>query len=91
MEVHWYEAYGILGKKEMKRKSYLGKTHENAQSRFVVCVDNSEYLALLELHTLYRSLPDADVNINGDIRIIDEGGDDYLYPAGYFIAAETQC
>jgi hypothetical protein len=52
---------------------------------FAVCIDNSEYPASLELHKVYQILPDEDAAIDGDIRVIDESGEDYLYPAEYFI------
>ena len=53
--------------------------------RFAICVDNSEYPASLELHKIYRVLPDKDAQADGDIRIIDESGEDYLFRADYFI------
>jgi hypothetical protein len=53
--------------------------------RFVICVDNSEYPASLELHKIYRVLPDKDAQADGDWRVIDESGEDYLFPADYFI------
>ncbi len=56
--------------------------------RFAVCVNNSEYPASLELHKIYRLLPDVDAAQDGDVRVIDESGEDYLYPAGYFVAVE---
>ena len=53
--------------------------------RFAICVDNSEYPASLELHKIYRVLPDKAAQADGDLRIIDESGEDYLFPADYFI------
>jgi hypothetical protein len=53
--------------------------------RFAICVDNSEYPASLELHKIYRVLPDVDAALDGDLRIMDEGGEDYLYPMEYFV------
>jgi hypothetical protein len=55
------------------------------KTRFAVCVDNSEYPASLEIHKIYRVLPDEDAEQEGDVRIIDESGEDYLYPARYFV------
>jgi hypothetical protein len=52
---------------------------------FAVCIENSDYPASLELHKVYRVLPDEDAATEGDIRVIDESGEDYLYPADYFI------
>ena len=51
---------------------------------FVVCVNNSGYPASLELHKIYRAIVDKDAAGEGDIRIIDESGEDYLYPSSYF-------
>jgi len=63
------------------------KTTKSA-SRFVICVDNSEYPASLELHKIYRVLPDKNAQADGDMRIIDESGEDYLFPADYFVPIE---
>ena len=56
--------------------------------RFAVCVNNSGYPASLELHKIYRVLPDEDAATDGDIRVIDESGEDYLYPTDYFVMVE---
>ena len=52
---------------------------------FAVCVNNADYPASLELHKVYRILPDEDDEVEGDLRIVDESGEDYLYPAEYFV------
>ena len=49
-----------------------------------MCVDNGDYPASLELHKIYRALPDEDAARDGDLRVIDESGEDYLFPANYF-------
>ena len=54
------------------------------QLRFAVCINNADYPASLELHKIYRVLPDADAETDGDLRIIDESGEDYLYSADDF-------
>ena len=56
--------------------------------RFVVCIENSEYPASLELHKIYRVLRDDDAAVDGDLRIVDESGEDYLYPAEWFAAVD---
>ena len=61
------------------------KLNKYLKARFAICVDNSEYSASLELHKLYRVIPDQDAKKDGDLRIIDESGEDYLYPADYFL------
>ena len=54
----------------------------------VVCVDNSGYEAALERRKLYALLPDVDAEMRGLLRVIDESGEDYLYPAGMFYKVE---
>ena len=56
--------------------------------RFVVCINNTGYPASLELHKIYRVLADATAARDGDVRIVDESGEDYLYPADWFAALE---
>lgn len=56
--------------------------------RFAICIDNSEYPASLELHKIYRVLADEDAERDGDLRIIDESAEDYLYPADYFVLVD---
>jgi hypothetical protein len=57
-------------------------------ARFVVCIENIGYPASLELHKIYRVLADADAARDGDVRIVDESGEDYLYPTEWFAALE---
>ncbi len=59
------------------------------QSEFVVCINNADYPASLELHKIYRALFDKDAAAEGDIRIIDESGEDYLYSSSYFIPIQV--
>ena len=56
--------------------------------RFVVCIDNSAYSASLELHKIYRALADDSAAADGDLRVVDESGEDYLYPEEWFVAIE---
>jgi len=53
-------------------------------TEFVVCIDNADYPVALELHKIYRAIPDEEAKLDGDMRVIDESGEDYLYPASYF-------
>lgn len=61
------------------------KPQKKEEIQFAVCVNNSEYPASLELHKIYRVLPDDDAAEDGDLRVIDESGEDYLYPADWFV------
>ncbi len=65
------------------------KTSKNPVPRFAICIDNSEYPVSLELHKVYRVLPDKEASLDGDLRIIDESGEDYLYPADYFVLLDV--
>lgn len=56
--------------------------------KFAVCINNTDYPASLELHKIYCVLPDEDAAADGDLRIIDESGEDYLYPADWFVFVE---
>lgn len=53
-------------------------------SRFVVCINNSDYPSSLELHKIYPVLEDQNLEVE-DIRVIDESGEDYIYPSSYFV------
>jgi hypothetical protein len=54
----------------------------------VVCVDNSGYEAALERRKLYALLPDSAAEAKGLLRVIDESGEDYLYPSRMFHKVE---
>ena len=58
------------------------------QARFVICIDNSDFPASLEKRKLYRVVPDPDAAKISQIRVVDESGEDYLYPAACFISAD---
>jgi hypothetical protein len=63
-------------------------TRKAFASKYAICVDNTEYPASLELHKVYRVLRDAEALEDGDLRIMDESGEDYLYPASYFLPVD---
>ena len=54
-------------------------------AEYVVCVDNADHPASPELHKIYRTLPDDDPARCGDLRIVDESGEDYLFSATAFV------
>jgi len=58
------------------------------KAQFVVCVKNEGYAASLELRKIYQVVEDTRAEEHGLIRVIDESGEDYLYPVGYFAAIE---
>ncbi len=52
---------------------------------YVVCIDNADYSASLEKHKIYRVIRDEATQDDGDLRVVDESGEDYLYPADRFV------
>jgi hypothetical protein len=54
--------------------------------QLVVCVNNEDYRASLEKRKFYVALRDAAAERHGLLRIVDESGEDYLYPKAYFRA-----
>ena len=55
---------------------------------YAICINNQDYPASLELKKIYQILPDPQAQKHQLIRVIDESGEDYLYPANYFISLE---
>lgn len=53
------------------------KTNKPSEPIFAVCINNRDYAASLELHKIYRVLRDEDPAEDGDIRVVDESGEDY--------------
>jgi hypothetical protein len=61
-----------------------------ANRRFAVCVDNADYTAALEVRKIYQVLPDAAAAARSYLRIIDESGEDYLYPRRMFLPVNVR-
>jgi hypothetical protein len=55
--------------------------------RLVICLDNSGYEVSLERRKIYVAVPDAKAQKHGHLRVVDESGEDYLYPEENFIDA----
>lgn len=58
------------------------------RSRYAVCVRNEGYEASLERNKIYAVLPDVEAERDGDLRVVDESGEDYLFSADCFVAIE---
>ncbi len=58
---------------------------KHTKNQFVICIRNDDYPASLEPRKIYRVANDPDAATLNLLRIIDESGEDYLYPAEYFI------
>ncbi|HJQ24163.1 MAG TPA: hypothetical protein VKA60_09635 [Blastocatellia bacterium] len=63
------------------------KTERKQAARFVVCITDSE--PDLEMRKIYQVLPDKVAEKEGHLRVVDESGEDYLYPAVYFVSVEV--
>jgi hypothetical protein len=56
--------------------------------RLVICIDNSGYEVSLERRKIYVCIPDARAEKLGQLRVIDESGEEYLYPQESFVTAD---
>lgn len=58
------------------------------ETGFVLCIQNRG-AEDLDVRKVYRVLPDKVATATGYVRVIDESGEDYLYPAGFFVPVEV--
>jgi len=56
--------------------------------QFVVCLKNKGYEVSLERRKIYQVVPDAQAAKHRQVRVIDESGEDYLYPQDFFAPIE---
>ena len=61
------------------------KKLKRTPAQFLICVDNKGYVVSLEKRKIYLALPDTDALKHGQVRVIDESGEDYLYPKSLFL------
>jgi hypothetical protein len=83
----------------MKRMASAGKSSSASGTltrkrvvstrRFAVCIRNDGYEASLELNKIYAVLSDDDAERDGDLRVVDESGEDYLFAADRFVAIDV--
>ena len=83
----------------MKRQASAGKSSKPSRSSrssrgssrskgYVICVRNDDYPASLERGKVYLSFGPPAVGPQGYLAVVDESGEDYLYPASYFHAID---
>ena len=72
-------------KKNRRSNGSSPKKRPGGVSQYAVCVKNEKYPASLELHKIYHVIPDRQSSALGLLRIVDESGEDYLYPTEYFL------
>ena len=61
---------------------------KTSAKQFVICLKNKGYEVSLERRKIYQVLPDADAAKHRQVRVVDESGDDYLYPQSFFTPIE---
>lgn len=76
----------LMGSARKSIKSSTFSTNaKRSEARFVLCVRNEDYPASLELRKVYQVLTDQQAAKHRQVRVIDESGEDYLYPQEYFV------
>lgn len=58
------------------------------KERYVLCLNNDNYSASLEVRKIYLCISDPEAESHDLIRVIDESGEDYLYPESIFVPIE---
>lgn len=69
----------------MKSRKPVAKKSTPKVRTFVFCVRNGDYVDL-QPRRVYLVLPDASADAQGMVRVIDDSGEDYLYPSGFFVS-----
>jgi hypothetical protein len=69
----------------MKRRSGVSRDAKAGEGQFVVCVWNGDYPAALELRKVYRVVGNERASRRRLVRVVDESGEDYLYPREWFV------
>lgn len=68
-----------------RKKNPAQRNARPSRIRLAVCVKNADYSASLEKRKLYQVLSDRQARAHNMIRVVDESGEDYLYPADWFV------
>ena len=58
---------------------------QSTETTLAICIDNTDYELSLERRKVYAVLPDAEAAQHNYVRVVDETGEDYLFPAGRFV------
>lgn len=58
------------------------------KSDLVLCLKNRGYEASLERRKIYRAIPDRAAALDGFLRVVDESGEDYLFPEAFFASVK---
>lgn len=77
------------GKRNSSASGTSTRRKAAATPTFAVCIRNEGYEASLQRNKIYAVLPDDDAARDGDLRVVDESGGDYLFAADRFVAIEV--
>ncbi len=77
------------GKSSNASASSTRTKRSGAVRRFAVCVNNDGYDVSLERNKIYVVIPDENAEKDGDLRVVDESGEDYLFSADRFVAIDV--
>ena len=78
--------YGSQGYED---KATGGLKMAREKDRFVVCIKNEGYQASLEIRKIYRVIADPKAEARSMVRVVDESGEDYLFPENYFVPIQV--
>lgn len=62
---------------------------QKSETRFAICINDGGYVDDLKVKTVYQVVPDESASRSSCIRVIDETGEDYLYPVSLFVPIEV--
>ena len=66
----------------------ISERQKHSEPAFAVCIKNDGYTVSLERHKIYRVLPDEEAPEDHELRVVDESGEDYLFPRDWFMLVE---
>lgn len=78
-----------MSKKTSNRALSQGVEHGAENPRYAVCIHNQGNEASLEIGKFYQVLPDPEAARHGLMRVVDESGEDYGFPAAWFVMMEV--
>lgn len=89
VELHCCEAHGV-GRVDLEIKRLLDRRPMlQTNRRFFLCLRNDGYAASLRPRTVYEGIADRAADSHGMLRIVDESGEDFLFPAGLFVPVDV--
>ena len=78
----------VVSRKSSRRSVTSTKARKASPRGFVVCISSDGYEASLERNKIYVAIRDKDAERHGQVRVVDESGEDYLFAADRFVPIE---